>query len=90
MVNPKSALSLQLHHRRSEHWAVISGEAEVIKWETVFKLYPNQSTYIEKRTKHRLNNPSNQLLLVIEVQSGEYLGEDDVIRFDDIYGRFIN
>ena len=90
MVNPKSALSLQLHHRRSEHWVVVSGEAEVIKGETVFRLYPNQSTYIEKRTKHRLSNPSDQLLLVIEVQSGEYFGEDDVIRFDDIYGRFIN
>lgn len=90
MVNPKSALSLQLHHHRSEHWIVVSGEAEVMKGEAVFRLYPNQSTYIEKCTRHRLSNPNDELLLVIEVQSGEYFGEDDVIRFDDIYGRFIS
>ena len=90
MVNPKSALSLQLHHRRSERWVVVSGEAEVIKGETVFRLHPNQSTYIEKGTKHRLSNPGDEPLLVIEVQSGVYLGEDDVVRFDDIYGRLIS
>ena len=87
MVNPHAALSLQLHHYRSEHWLIVSGEAEVVNGENHFRLFPNQSTYIEKETKHRLSNPGNQPLLMIEVQSGEYLGEDDIVRFEDVYGR---
>ena len=89
VVNPGSALSLQLHHYRSEHWVIISGEAEVVKGESVFRLYPNQSTYIEKGVKHRLSNPGGEPLLIIEAQSGEYLGEDDIVRLDDAYGRVV-
>lgn len=87
VVNPRAALSLQLHHHRSEHWLIMSGEAEVVNGENHFRLFPNKSTYIEKETKHRLSNPGNQPLLMIEVQSGEYLGEDDIVRFEDVYGR---
>lgn len=90
VVNPRAALSLQLHHCRSEHWVVISGEAEVVNGEDHFRLFPNQSTYIEKETKHRFSNLSDQPLLMIEVQSGDYLGEDDIVRFEDVYGRMNN
>ena len=87
VVNPHATLSLQLHHYRSEHWLIMSGEAEVVNGKNRFRLFPNQSTYIEKETKHRLSNPGNQPLLMIEVQSGEYLEEDDIVRFEDVYGR---
>ncbi len=87
MISPGASISLQLHHHRSEHWVVVSGEAEVINGEQVLRLQPNQSTYIEKETMHRLSNPGAEPLSVIEVQSGSYLGEDDIIRFDDVYGR---
>lgn len=87
-VKPGGTLSLQLHHHRSEHWVVVSGTADIVSGDKSFKLNRNQSTYIAQETKHRLANPSKeQSLLVIEVQVGDYLGEDDIVRFDDVYGR---
>jgi mannose-1-phosphate guanylyltransferase / mannose-6-phosphate isomerase len=88
VVNPGASLSLQMHQHRSEHWVVVSGTAEVVSGESKFTLSANQSTYIPKQTKHRLSNLSkDQPLSIIEVQLGDYLGEDDIVRFDDIYGR---
>jgi mannose-1-phosphate guanylyltransferase len=86
-VKPGSTLSLQLHHRRSEHWVVVRGVAEVTCGEDVYPLAANESTYIPVETKHRLANRSNVLLVLIEVQCGDYLGEDDIVRFEDRYGR---
>jgi mannose-1-phosphate guanylyltransferase/mannose-6-phosphate isomerase len=86
-VKPGAALSLQMHHRRSEHWVVVSGLAEVTCGEAVYKVNPNESTYIPKHTKHRLANPGTVPLVMIEVQCGDYVGEDDIVRFDDKYGR---
>ena len=86
-VKPGSSLSLQLHHHRAEHWIVVKGTAEVTCGDTVTLLSENQSTYIPLGQKHRLRNPGNIPLEIIEVQSGSYLGEDDIVRFDDIYGR---
>ncbi len=86
-VMPGQTLSLQLHHHRAEHWVVVSGEAEVTRGEEQLTLGPDQSTYIPIGMKHRLANPSAAPLEVIEVQSGSYLGEDDIVRFDDEYGR---
>lgn len=86
-VNPSGRLSLQLHHRRSEHWVVISGTARVTRGEEVFDLTVGQSTAIPVETKHRLENPSQDVLHIIEVQNGPYLGEDDIVRFRDDYGR---
>lgn len=86
-VKPGAALSLQLHHRRSEHWVVVAGVAEVTRDEEVFRITANQSTYIPVETRHRLVNPDTTPLVMIEVQCGDYLGEDDIVRFDDKYGR---
>lgn len=86
-LKPGAAISLQIHHHRWEHWTVVEGEAEVINGQSEYRLLKNQSTYIEKNTKHRLRNPSENPLIIIEVQSGDYLGEDDIIRLDDNYGR---
>ena len=86
-VKPGASLSLQLHHRRAEHWVVVRGEAEVTRGEEVFTLHEDESTYIPRETKHRLRNRGAQPLEIIEVQSGTYLGEDDIVRFDDEYGR---
>jgi len=86
-VKPGHTLSLQLHHRRSEHWVVIGGEAEVVNGERLFTLAVNESTYIPVETKHRLANRTNAPLVLIEVQCGDYLGEDDIVRFEDKYGR---
>jgi len=86
-VKPGAKLSLQMHNRRAEHWIVVRGTARVTRGEETFDLEVNQSTYIPIRTKHRLENPGGTPLLVIEVQSGDYLGEDDIVRFDDVYGR---
>ncbi len=86
-VKPGESLSLQKHRYRSEHWVVVSGQAKVEINEKVFNLYENQSTYIPSGSKHRLSNPGNEDLKIIEIQSGTYLGEDDIIRFDDNYGR---
>ena len=87
MVKPGGKLSLQLHHKRSEHWVVVSGTARVTRGEEVFDLLPDQSTYLPIGTKHRLENHTQEPVYMIEVQSGDYLGEDDIERFDDIYRR---
>lgn len=87
MVKPGAKLSLQKHQHRAEHWVVVGGEAEIVNDEQVLRLTVNQSTYIPERTRHRLANPGTEPLFVIEVQSGHYLGEDDIERFDDIYQR---
>ena len=86
-VNAGGRLSLQLHHKRSEHWVVIAGTARVTRGEDVFDLQIGQSTAIPVETKHRLENPGRDTLHIIEVQNGPYLGEDDIIRFKDDYGR---
>ncbi len=90
IVNPKQALSLQMHRHRSEHWVVVKGKARVTCGDDVFDLEENQSTYIPKLLKHRLENCSDEPLFLIEVQCGDYLGEDDIVRFEDIYGRAKN
>jgi mannose-1-phosphate guanylyltransferase/mannose-6-phosphate isomerase len=87
MVKPGEALSLQMHHHRAEHWVVVSGTARVTKNDQVLMISENESTYIPIGTKHRLENPGKVPLHLIEVQSGGYLGEDDIVRFEDIYGR---
>jgi mannose-1-phosphate guanylyltransferase/mannose-6-phosphate isomerase len=86
-VNPGGRLSSQMHHHRAEHWIVVSGTARVTRGDEVFLLTENQSTYIPLGIKHRLENPGIIPLELIEVQSGSYLGEDDIVRFDDVYGR---
>jgi mannose-1-phosphate guanylyltransferase / mannose-6-phosphate isomerase len=86
-VRPGAALSLQLHHRRSEHWVVVRGVARVTNGEREFDVHPNESTYIPIDTRHRLENRADEALVIIEVQCGEYLGEDDIVRFADKYGR---
>ena len=87
VVKPGAALSLQMHHHRAEHWIVVKGVAEVTCDDKVFLLAENQSTYLPLGSKHRLRNPGKVPVELIEVQSGSYLGEDDIIRFDDVYGR---
>lgn len=87
VVNPGHQLSLQMHQHRSEHWIVLSGVAEVTLGETTFLLNTNESIFIPVGTKHRLANSTSESLEIIEVQVGSYLGEDDIIRFDDVYGR---
>jgi mannose-1-phosphate guanylyltransferase/mannose-6-phosphate isomerase len=87
MVKPKASLSLQMHHHRAEHWIVVSGTAEVTVGDKVVMLTENQSTYIPLGTVHRLVNPGTIPLEIIEVQSGSYLGEDDIVRYQDNYGR---
>ncbi|MEP7061207.1 MAG: mannose-1-phosphate guanylyltransferase/mannose-6-phosphate isomerase [Betaproteobacteria bacterium] len=86
-VKPGAALSLQMHHRRSEHWVVVAGEARVTRGDETFSLSANESTYIPIETRHRIENPGKLPLSIIEVQCGEYVGEDDIVRFDDRYGR---
>lgn len=86
-VKPGASLSLQMHHHRSEHWVVVSGTAKVTRGEEVFLLDQNQSTYIPVGVKHRLENTGTVNIELIEVQSGDYLGEDDIVRFEDVYGR---
>ena len=87
VVKPGAALSLQRHQRRAEHWIVVSGTAEVTCDDRVFEVGENQSTYIPLGSKHRLRNTTDEPVELIEVQSGDYLGEDDIERFDDVYGR---
>ncbi len=89
-VKPGASLSLQMHHHRAEHWIVVSGTARVTKGDEVFMLSENQSTYIPLGVTHRLENPGTIPLEIIEVQSGSYLGEDDIVRFEDIYDRVNN
>ncbi len=87
VVKPGGTLSLQMHHHRAEHWIVVSGTARVTCGEKAFLLSENQSTFIPLGTTHRLENPGRVALEMIEVQSGSYLGEDDIVRFEDVYGR---
>ena len=86
-VNPGARLSFQMHYHRSEHWVVVSGTAKVMRGEEEFFVNPNESTYIPMETRHRLENPGKIPLQIIEVQNGEYLEEDDIVRFQDEYGR---
>jgi mannose-1-phosphate guanylyltransferase/mannose-6-phosphate isomerase len=86
-VNPGAKLSLQMHHKRAEHWIVVSGTAQVTCDDKVFPLRENESTYIPLGSRHRLENTGTEPLHLIEVQSGSYLGEDDIVRFEDTYGR---
>ena len=86
-VKPGAALSLQMHAHRSEHWVVVSGEARVTNGDRVYAVGVNESTFIPVGSRHRLENPGSAPLLVIEVQCGDYLGEDDIVRIDDRYGR---
>lgn len=87
VVNPGAKLSLQKHHHRAEHWVVVRGTAEVVNGDQTITLRVNESTYIPIGTKHQLTNPGKIPLELIEVQSGDYLGEDDIVRYEDIYGR---
>ncbi len=87
MVKPGASLSLQMHHHRAEHWIVVSGTAEVTNGDQILLISENQSTYIPLGQTHRLANPGKVPLEIIEVQSGRYLGEDDIVRFEDTYGR---
>ena len=87
MVNPGASLSLQMHHHRAEHWIVVKGTARVTRGDENFLISENESTYIPLGTVHRLENPGTLPLEMIEVQSGSYLGEDDIVRYDDKYGR---
>jgi mannose-1-phosphate guanylyltransferase/mannose-6-phosphate isomerase len=86
-LKPGASLSLQKHHHRAEHWIVVRGTAEVACGDETFLLTENQSTYIPIGEAHRLSNPGRIWLEMIEVQSGTYLGEDDIVRYDDVYGR---
>jgi mannose-1-phosphate guanylyltransferase/mannose-6-phosphate isomerase len=86
-VKPGASLSLQMHHHRAEHWIVVKGTAEITNGDQVITLTENQSTFIPQGQKHRLANPGTAPLEIIEVQSGSYLGEDDIVRFEDHYGR---
>jgi mannose-1-phosphate guanylyltransferase len=86
-VKPGASLSLQMHHHRSEHWVVVSGEAKVINGNHEIAINTNQSTFIPAGHQHRLTNPGKDLCVLIEVQTGEYLGEDDIVRLQDNYGR---
>ena len=87
VVNPGAKLSMQMHHHRSEHWVVIAGTARIVNGEQEMYLEENQSTYIPKTFRHRLENPGKIPLQIIEIQTGAYLEEDDIVRFGDIYGR---
>jgi mannose-1-phosphate guanylyltransferase/mannose-6-phosphate isomerase len=87
VVKPGASMSLQLHHHRAEHWIVVSGTARITRGDETFLLGENESTFIPMGTKHRIENPGKVTLHIIEVQSGSYLGEDDIVRFEDIYGR---
>lgn len=86
-IKPHAAMSLQMHHHRSEHWVVVDGVATLTKGDHTVELSANQSAYIEREVKHRLENNTDENLVLIEVQCGQYLGEDDIQRFDDKYGR---
>ncbi|HBG29454.1 MAG TPA: mannose-1-phosphate guanylyltransferase/mannose-6-phosphate isomerase, partial [Gammaproteobacteria bacterium] len=86
-VHPGATLSLQMHHHRAEHWIVVKGTARVVRGEESFLLGEDESTYIPLGTAHRLENPGKIPLDLIEVQTGSYLGEDDIVRYEDRYGR---
>jgi len=90
IVNPNQKLSMQMHNYRSEHWVVVSGIASISNNDNEYNLEKNQSTYISQGQRHRLANNTNELLIIIEVQCGQYVGEDDIVRFNDNYGRVKN
>ena len=87
VVNPGASLSLQMHHHRAEHWTVVQGEARVTRDDEIHDLQVNESIFLPLGCRHRMENPGAEPLVFIEVQVGDYLGEDDIVRFDDIYGR---
>jgi len=87
VVYPNSQLSLQSHNRRSEHWIIVDGEGTVTLGNKDFKLKKDESTYIPVKEKHRMSNFTDSKVIFIEVQNGDYLGEDDIVRYQDIYGR---
>jgi len=87
VVKPGEALSLQMHHRRAEHWTVVKGEAKVTRDDEVLVLNVNESVFLPLGCKHRLENPGSENVEIIEVQVGDYMGEDDIVRFEDVYGR---
>ena len=87
VVNPGAKLSMQMHYHRSEHWVVIAGTAKIVNGDQEIFLEENESTYIPKTHRHRLENPGKIPLQIIEIQSGAYLEEDDIVRYGDIYGR---
>jgi mannose-1-phosphate guanylyltransferase / mannose-6-phosphate isomerase len=87
VVNPGERLSLQMHYHRSEHWVVVRGAAKVTIGDKDVHIHENESAYVPKSTLHRLENPGKVPLEIIEVQNGEYVGEDDIVRVDDVYGR---
>ena len=89
-LKPKASISLQMHNYRSEHWIVVTGIAKVEIDDSVSLLRENESTFIPLGSKHRLSNPGEEALILIEVQIGSYIGEDDIVRFEDIYGRIEN
>ena len=89
VVNPGQALSLQLHYHRSEHWVVVAGAAKVINGETEIWLRENEAVFIARERRHRIENCGSLRLEIIEVQIGSYLGEDDIVRFEDQYGRVL-
>ena len=86
-INPGGRLSLQSHKHRTEHWVVVTGKAKITRGDQIEVLTSNQSTYIPANIQHRLENVGEEILEVIEVQCGNYLGEDDILRYDDAYGR---
>ena len=86
-INPFESISLQMHYHRSEHWVIVSGTAKIEINDKTFILNENESTYVPKGAKHRLSNPLSIPLILVEVQSGTYLGEDDIVRFEDKYKR---
>jgi mannose-1-phosphate guanylyltransferase len=88
-VLPGASLSLQMHHQRSEHWVVVNGVAEIVNGDAALLLYPGEYIYIPTGCAHRLSNPGPCITTVIEVQCGAYLGEDDIVRFDDLYDRVL-
>jgi mannose-1-phosphate guanylyltransferase/mannose-6-phosphate isomerase len=87
VIKPGAKISLQYHNQRAEHWVVVRGRARITRGDATFELDPDQSTYIPLGETHRLENPSDEPLEVIEVQTGDYLGEDDIVRLEDTYGR---
>lgn len=90
VVDPNASLSLQMHQYRSEHWIVVSGVANVVNGDKEYQLQTNESTFVPMGSQHRLSNPGNEDLIIIEVQTGSYLGEDDIVRIEDSYGRVNN
>ena len=86
-INPDQMLSMQMHHHRSESWYVTQGVATITKDDTVAELFPGESIIIDKGEKHRIQNFGNEVLEIIEIQTGTYFGEDDIVRFEDKYGR---